>query len=116
MIKFKVQNKLDKADDNGKLRLIFCFVFAINLVFACTSSSNSNSKPSIIEEKAIPVMQSFFDSIKAGGYKIALVNLLKTNKNIDLEDSMTLILKKRFENLNESAGRYKSYNILRKKP
>ena len=91
--------------------LIFLLLFCAS----CERPNKNNVSSEILDGQSLPIIKSFFESVQSGQYKVALENLLKTNENIDLKDSLTLILKRRFEDINESSGKFISDRLIREK-
>ena len=83
----------------------------ILIVLGCNSLSNKNK----IDQSAIPLIDSFFKSVRIKEVGIALDQLLKSNPYIDLKDSATLNLKNSFILINEASGPFVGYRILKKR-
>lgn len=68
-----------------------------------------------IDAKSIELVNSFFIKVQSGSCASALDELLAQNNNIDLKDSLTLSLKNKFLNINQTSGKFISYRLLLKK-
>lgn len=91
--------------------LIVFLLFAL----ASCSQSKKNDALSEIDKKSIPVIQDFFKKIQDGQYKTAVDFLFRQNENIDLNDSLTISLRDKFNHINETAGSFISQRLIRKK-
>lgn len=92
-----------------------CAFFLLLILYSCGQQNKKESSSEYLDGQSLPVIKSFFESVQSGQYKAALEDLLKKNDNIDLQDSMTLVLKKKFNDINESSGKFVSDRLLRKK-
>jgi hypothetical protein len=82
-------------------------VFATFLFFGCSNNS--------IDEKCKPIIDGFFSGITAGKYQEALDGLLKSNNNINRQDSVTIDLVKKFNAINSYSGKYIGRKLLKKR-
>lgn len=89
--------------------------FLLVLLFGCKQHNMKDSDSKYLDSESQPVIETFFDKIKSGNYNNAINDLLKKNENIDLQDSLTINLKSKFNAINESSGKYISERLLRKK-
>lgn len=76
---------------------------------------NSQSSKSIIDKNALPLIDSFFKTVKNQEASVALEHLLKSNPNIDVADSATLRLKDNFILINQASGVYMGNRLLKKR-
>ena len=76
---------------------------------------NSQSVKKNIDKSAIPIIESFFKNVETKDPTDALGALLGSNPNIDLKDSASLNLKNSFVLINEAAGPYRGYRLLKKR-
>ena len=79
-----------------------------------TIGCNTFKKNSTIDNTASSIIDTFFSKIKKEP-QVALEDLLKTNPHILIEDSVTLNLKDKFNNINENAGVFMGYKLLKKR-
>lgn len=98
------------------------FIYATLFVFAatnwgCRDSNNSKDSTQVskMDDECLPIINSFFDKIKSGGYVKAMDDLLNSNTNIDQSDSSVTDLKEKFGRINSLSGEYIGYKILKKK-
>ena len=90
--------------------LIFLLFFSL---CGCNHDNGSQSE-SLLDIKSNEIIKSFFSELHTRN-KTAIVNLLRQNENIDLNDSSTLNLVKKFNDINELSGKLMSEKLLRKK-
>ena len=85
------------------------------LIFFITTGCSSQSSKNNIEKDSAPLINSFFQTIKNQEAASALDILLKSNPNIDIEDSATLHLKSSFVIINQASGVFMGYRLLKKR-
>jgi len=96
------------------MRVLFGTLILLFLFDSC-SDKGKNDASSFLDERSLIAIKPFFENIESGKYEIAARDLLKSNENIDLNDSSTINLIRKFIELNQTSGRFVSYKILRKK-
>ena len=79
-----------------------------------TIGCNTFKKNSTIDNTASSIIDTFFSKIKKEP-QVALEDLLKTNPHIIIEDTATLNLKDKFNYINENAGVFMGYKLLKKR-
>ncbi len=89
--------------------------FVIALMNSCSQLKKGNEKFEYIDNCSNKVIDNFFHTISLGNYNQAIEDLLNENNNIDPKDSATINLKKQFNDINETSGKYIQYKPLRKK-
>jgi len=76
---------------------------------------NSQPSQSYLEKAAIPIIDSFFVGLRKNDVSNSLVQLLTSNPNISLNDSITQDLKNKFILINETAGTYMGERLVKKR-
>jgi hypothetical protein len=87
-------------------------------IFGCLALNNCGTPKKVdanLDKECLPQIESFFNGLKAGGYKASLEDLLESNPAFDMKDSSVLNLVLKFKNLNEGSGKYIQYKILKKR-
>ena len=82
----------------------YILYFSILIALGCNSQSSKNR----IESKTMPIIDSFFNRVSNKEYSNAFDELLKSNPDINIEDSLTVESKKNFLYINNVAGDRKS--------
>lgn len=90
-------------------------LFLVSAFYSCSQQANKDSSSNYLESESKSSIKVFFEKMQSGDYKIALNELLRKNENIDLQDSLTINLKNKFNAINESSGKYVSESFLRKR-
>lgn len=67
------------------------------------------------DEDCIPVINRFYGGIKKSDYDRSLIELLRSNPDINLKDSGTIDLEEKFSNINRTSGNFISFTIVRKR-
>jgi hypothetical protein len=99
-----------------KVKYSFLFLAVIIASIGCSQSqSKTRDQETEIDKKSLPVIQSFFKKMESGEYKIAVDYLLAQNDNIGLQDSGTINLKLKFNQINENGDHFISQKLIRKK-
>jgi hypothetical protein len=88
--------------------LILIFISFVG--FGC--QSQNEIMPS--ENEATKQVSVLFESIKAGQYDEVLLALLKSNDNLNLQDSSVIKLREQFRLINKSSGKFTDYRLLKK--
>jgi hypothetical protein len=65
-----------------------------------------------LDSDSKPVIEEFFHKLGSSNYKMAIDDLLATNKNIDPKDSGTITLKEKFNSINEFSGAYRGESLI----
>ena len=94
-----------------KLMWIGCLLACFTFIW-CQGQKKSDS---ILDRQCLPQIESFFDGMKNGKYEQSIDILLKSNTEIDLNDSSTLDLIRKFRKMNQFSGKYIQYKILKQK-
>jgi hypothetical protein len=81
--------------------------------FSCKQQTGKHDISEYLDSHSLPLIDTFFLSVKSGTYKSGLISLLKDNQNIDLHDSSTILLVNKFNFINESSGKFFSNRLLR---
>lgn len=68
-----------------------------------------------INRKSQSNIDRFFAGIKEGKYEETLDQFLKSNNNINQEDTITLDLKHKFNTINQYSGKYIGYSLIKKR-
>ncbi len=89
----------------------YILYFSILIALGC----NSQSSKSRIESKTMPIIDSFFNRVSNKEYSNAFDELLKSNPDINIEDSLTVESKKNFLYINNVAGVFIEYHLLKKR-
>lgn len=91
------------------------FFLLLSALYGCAQKNGQGNKTTQLNKESSIVVNSFFEEIKVGNFKNALSTVLSKNENIDLSDSLTIGLVRKFNSINELSGRFMSYRLLRKK-
>lgn len=83
----------------------------ILLSIGCNSHPNKN----IPDESSMPLINAFFKTLQEKKPMVGLEELLGSNPNINAKDSATLDLKNSFQFINEAAGSFMGYRLLKKR-
>ncbi|MBS1744990.1 MAG: hypothetical protein JST21_02345 [Bacteroidetes bacterium] len=98
------------------MRLKFIIGVIFVLLYGCKQESKIKESNSFLERESQPVIALFFKALTIeNDSHSAIMNLLNKNENIDLQDSLTIDLENKFDAINRSSGKLKSYRLLRKK-
>lgn len=89
--------------------------FIILILHGCDRNKEKENDSEYLDTQSSTIIKSFFESVQSGTYQNALAELLKKNRDIDLQDSMTLALERKFNAINQSSGKFVSDRLLRKK-
>ncbi len=80
-----------------------------------TGCGGVQSEKNLMDKTAMPLIDSFYSKVQRKEAALAIDGLLSSNPNINLKDSATLDLKSKFIFLNENAGSFMGYKILKKR-
>jgi hypothetical protein len=89
--------------------LIFIFISVAG--FGCQSQKEVSRS----ENEATKQVTVLFQAITQGQYNEGLLALLKSNDNLNLQDSSVIKLREQFRRINESSGKFIDYRLLKKK-
>lgn len=84
------------------------------LAFACGQRVDTK-KELFIDEKSMPIIETFFENLQNISAKKAIDDLLGGNENISLSDSLTVALRDKIDYINEASGIFVSKRLMRKK-
>jgi hypothetical protein len=76
-------------------------------------ATKSKDKNEFLDSQSKQTIDKFFEAIASDNYKKGLIELFKSNQNISLEDSSTILLEKNFYQINETSGKFVSDSLLR---
>jgi hypothetical protein len=76
-------------------------------------ATKSKDKKDFLDSQSKQTIDKFFEAIASDNYKKGLIELFKSNQNISLEDSSTILLEKNFYQINETNGKFVSDSLLR---
>lgn len=97
-------------------KVIFIIIISGILFQNCgTKPEIASSKSESLDKFSIPFIEAFFSKISAGNYINAIDDLLKSNDEINLNDSLTINLKTQFKRINEFSGKYTGSTLLKKR-
>lgn len=92
-----------------RLSIYFCL---LSIIYACGNRSQVSSK---LDGECVPQIDKFFDQMTKKNYDSALDSLLSSNKFINTRDSNALVLRQQFKFINEFAGPYIAYKLIKKR-
>lgn len=100
--------------------IFFFFIFCIALVGCASDTVNKSTKDnatskSVIKEAATPLIEQFFKELSAGAHEQAIINLLATNENINLQDSAVLDLKTKIAFIATHTGNFVDHKLLKER-
>lgn len=89
----------------------YLFAFFILISVGC----NSQSPTFVLEKRATPIIDSFFNGIEAGKVKDAMEKLIENNPNLNKNDSTTISLIQNLVTTNDASGSYMGNRLLKKR-
>ena len=95
-------------------KMMLQFLLLLTLC-SCGQQVKKDNSSKYLESQTQPIIDSFFENVEKGKYAVAIEELLNKNENIDLQDSVTISLKRKFSGINESSGKFVSKRLLRSK-
>lgn len=97
------------------MKKIMLQFFLLLTLCSCGQQVKKDNSSKYLESQVQPIVDNFFENVQKAKYANAIEDLLNKNENIDLQDSLTIILKKKFIAINESSGKFMSKRLLRSK-
>ena len=95
------------------MKKIMLQFFLLLTLCSCGQQVKKDNSSKYLESQVQPIVDNFFENVQKAKYANAIEDLLNKNENIDLQDSLTIILKKKFIAINESSGKFMSKRLLR---
>lgn len=90
-------------------------LFLSTVFMNCTEKEKEGNNSNYIDKQSQPVIDDFFKKVQIGNFKLAIDDLLKSNENINMEDSTTINMRDKFIGINASSGRFESKRLIRQK-
>jgi hypothetical protein len=99
-----------------KNKISFLKILFVSLCLVYSGCKSPESKISTkLNAASTPVIDGFFKKMASHNYKEALDELLSSNENIDQRDSATILMKERFDQINQLSGTYMGKSLLKER-